>query len=84
MGGRTQSGPLSKNESRQLETISRTISAHDLRRSFGTSWAGRLKPATLQLLMRHESIETTMKNYVDQDADDIADTLWKDYRLNDR
>jgi integrase len=51
-------------------------SAHDLRRSFGTRWAGRVKPAILQLLMRHESIETTMKYYVDQDADDISDQLW--------
>jgi integrase len=52
-------------------------SAHDLRRSFGTRWASRVKPATLQLLMRHESIETTLKYYVDQDADDVADELWK-------
>src|SRR3954471_772624 len=39
-------------------------------------WASRLKPATLQLLMRHRSIETTMKYYVDQDADEVADELW--------
>ena len=39
-------------------------SAHDLRRAFGTRWAARVKPATLQLLMRHESIETTLKYYV--------------------
>ena len=31
-------------------------SAHDLRRSFGTRWAKRVKPATLQLMMRHRSI----------------------------
>jgi len=52
-------------------------SAHDLRRSFGTRWASRVKPATLQLLMRHKSIETTLKYYVDQDGDDVADELWK-------
>ena len=52
-------------------------SAHDLRRSFGTRWAPRVKPATLQLLMRHRSIETTLKYYVAQDADEIADELWK-------
>jgi integrase len=52
-------------------------SAHDLRRSFGTRWAPRVKPVTLQLLMRHKSIETTLKYYVDQDADDVADELWK-------
>ena len=52
-------------------------SAHDLRRSFGTRWANRVKPATLQLLMRHKSIETTLKYYVEQDADEVADELWK-------
>jgi integrase len=54
----------------------RYASAHDLRRSFGTRWAARVKPATLRLLMRHRSIETTMKYYVDQDSDDVADELW--------
>lgn len=52
-------------------------SAHDLRRSFGARWASRVKPATLQLLMRHKSIETTLKYHVDQDADEVADELWK-------
>ena len=52
-------------------------SAHDLRRSFGTRWAPKAKPATLQLLMRHRSIETTLKYYVAQDTDEIADELWK-------
>jgi integrase len=55
-------------------------SAHDLRRSFGTRWAARVKPATLQLLMRHRSIETTMKYYVDQDADEVADELWASFK----
>ena len=36
-----------------------------------------MKPATLQLLVRHKSIETTLKYYVDQDADDVADELWR-------
>jgi len=54
-------------------------SAHDLRRSFGTRWAAKVKPATLQLLMRHKSIETTLKYYVAQDADDVADQLRKDH-----
>lgn len=27
--------------------------------------------------MWHKSIETTLKYYVDQDADDVADELWK-------
>ena len=50
-------------------------SAHDLRRAFGTRWAFQVKPATLKLLMRHQQIETTMRFYVDQDADDVADQL---------
>jgi integrase len=54
-------------------------SAHDLRRSYGTRWANRVKPATLQLLMRHKSIETTLKYYVEQDADEIADELWTSF-----
>jgi integrase len=55
-------------------------SAHDLRRAFGTRWAPKVKPATLQLLMRHRSIDTTLKYYVAQDADDVGDELWRDYR----
>ena len=51
-------------------------SAHDLRRGFGTRWAGRVKPATLKRLMRHADINTTMRYYVHQDAADVADELW--------
>jgi len=39
-----------------------------------------VKPATLQLLMRHRSIETTLKYYVAQNADDVADELWREHR----
>ncbi len=52
-------------------------SAHDLRRAFGTRWASRVKPAVLQKLMRHASINTTMAYYVDLDADELGDELWK-------
>ena len=31
----------------------------------------------LQKLMRHDSIETTMRYYVDLDADEMAEELWK-------
>jgi len=43
-------------------------SAHDLRRAFGERWAARLMPAQLKELMRHESIETTLRFYVGTDA----------------
>lgn len=65
--------------SRVNKSEGKFATAHDLRRSFGTRWASRVKPATLQLLMRHRSIETTMKYYVCQNADDIADELWSEY-----
>ena len=29
--------------------------------------------------MRHKSIETTMKYYVCQNSDDVADELWAEY-----
>ena len=66
------------------KTEGKFASAHDLRRSFGTRWAPRVKPATLQLLMRHRSIETTLKYYVAQDADEIADELWKAFSDKER
>lgn len=46
--------------------------AHDLRRAFGTRWAGRLKPAELMQLMRHENIQTTMDYYVDLDLRELS------------
>jgi integrase len=52
-------------------------SAHDLRRSFGARWASRVMPAVLQQLMRHESIETTLRFYVGKNAESTADVLWE-------
>lgn len=43
--------------------------AHDLRRAFGTGWSKRVMPAVLKQLMRHRSVETTMKYYVERNAD---------------
>ncbi|MCR9230468.1 MAG: site-specific integrase [bacterium] len=51
-------------------------SAHDLRRSFGLRWAQRVLPAVLMELMRHESIETTMKYYVGRNAQIAARAAW--------
>ena len=51
-------------------------SAHDLRRAFGVRWASRLMPAQLMELMRHESIETTLRYYVGTDAQRTADAAW--------
>ena len=51
-------------------------SAHDLRRSFGDRWARKVMPVVLQELMRHESIETTLKYYVAANADMTAQAVW--------
>ena len=51
-------------------------SAHDLRRAFGLRWSARVMPAMLQQLMRHESVETTMRYYVGKDADAVSDALY--------
>ena len=52
-------------------------SAHDLRRSFGERWASRVMPQVLKELMRHESIDTTMKYYVGRNAQSTAAILWQ-------
>jgi hypothetical protein len=52
-------------------------SAHDLRRSFGDRWAKRVMPAELKEMMRHESIETTLRYYVSSNAERTAETCWQ-------
>lgn len=52
-------------------------SAHDLRRSFGERWASRVMPQVLMVLMRDESIETTMRYYVGRNAQTTAEVLWQ-------
>jgi len=55
-------------------------SAHDLRRSFGARWAMRVMPPVLQELMRHETIQTTMRYYVGRNARTTAAALWEAHR----
>jgi len=50
--------------------------AHDLRRSFGHRWALKVRPVTLQRMMRHKSITTTQKYYVTITAEDVAADLY--------
>lgn len=57
--------------------INQCASAHDLRRTFGFRWSRRVMPAVLKELMRHSSIDTTLKYYVGQNAEATADTLWE-------
>jgi integrase len=51
-------------------------SAHDLRRSFGDRWSIRVMPAVLQRMMRHASIETTMRYYVGHNATKTSEVAW--------
>lgn len=55
-------------------------SAHDLRRSFGERWASRIMPQVLMELMRHESIETTLRYYVGRNAQSTAKVLWEAHK----
>lgn len=55
----------------------RFAGAHDLRRSFGERWAGRVQPHILKELMRHAAITTTMTYYVLADARRTSDEVWK-------
>jgi integrase len=60
--------------------LAKHASAHDLRRSSGERWAARVMPQVLPELMRHESIETTMKYYVGLNAQSTAAVLWEAVR----
>ena len=60
--------------------VAKPASAHDQRRSFGSRWAKRVMPATLKLLMRHSSVDTTMRYYVEMDADAVAADLWAQHQ----
>jgi len=63
----------------ERKQVVKYASAHDLRRSFGERWALRVMPQVLQELMRHESIETTLRYYVGKNAQRTADALWDAY-----
>ncbi len=52
-------------------------SAHDLRRSLDERWATRVMPHILKELMRHESIDTTLKYYVGRNAESTPEALWE-------
>lgn len=60
---------------KDLEKV-KYASAHDFRRACGVRWAARLMPAQLMELMRHESIETTLRFYVGTDARAKAEAAW--------
>jgi integrase len=70
---RTKSGT----KAGQATEVVKYASAHDLRRSFGARWAVRVMPQVLMVLMRHESIDTTLRFYVGRNT--TADAVWEAY-----
>jgi integrase len=54
-------------------------SAHDFRRAFGDRWACLVTSAVLMSLMRHKSIDTTMKYYVGRSVQATAELVWDAY-----
>ncbi|WP_161604230.1 tyrosine-type recombinase/integrase [Roseiconus nitratireducens] len=54
----------------------RFATIHDFRRSFGARWSTKVMPPVLQAMMRHKSIETTLKFYVGENAKRNADAIW--------
>lgn len=71
-----QAGVVVDERMKGKKQLRKFASAHDLRRAFGFRWALRVMPAVLKDLMRHRSIDTTMKYYVGQNAEAMADVLW--------
>lgn len=63
-------------ETGEAATVKKCATAHDMRRSFGLRWAARVMPQILMELMRHESIDTTMKYYVGRNAEATAEVLY--------
>jgi integrase len=61
------------------EATGKAATAHDYRRAFGTRWSKRVMPCVLKRLMRHKDINTTLKYYIDSEAEDIATDLWAAY-----
>jgi integrase len=55
-------------------------SAHDLRRAFGERWAALVEVHLLRELMRHESLETTMRFYIGRNADRTAEACHAAWR----
>jgi integrase len=53
----------------------RWATAHDLRRSFGSRWAMKVPPLVLQKMMRHKTLSTTLRHYLELDSD-VANVLY--------
>lgn len=64
----------------RVHTGAGTATAHDLRRTFATEWAQKVKPVTLKSMMRHSDIKTTLAYYVDLQTEDVGAEIWKSFQ----
>ena len=55
-------------------------SCQGIRRSFSQHWAGKIMLPDLMVLMRHESIDTTLRYYVGRNAEATAEMLWQAHK----
>jgi integrase len=60
----------------KVDAEGKHATAHDFRRSFGHRWALRVRPVILQRLMRHKTLQTTMRYYVEIDDCDVSEAVW--------
>lgn len=63
-------------EAEVFVTADQPATAHDLRRAFATRMARRVMPMTLQRLMRHADLTTTLRYYVGLSSIDAGRELW--------
>lgn len=67
---------LAGRKSGVIVSASKHLTAHDLRRTFGNRWALRVHPLLLRAMMRHRTMETTLRYYVDLQLDQLGEALW--------
>lgn len=51
------------------------VTLHDLRRNYGSRWAGKVPAQVLKSMMRHSSLQTTLEFYADADDAAVA-AIW--------
>ena len=68
-------GVVTDQREKKGEIVKEFASAHDLRRAFGQRWSRKVPSMVLKELMRHASVTTTEKYYVDINAQETAKFL---------
>ena len=61
----------------RMDDKGKFASAHDYRRAYGSRWAKVVPPVTLQRMMCHADLKTTMNFYVELSVVDISEQIWQ-------